>query len=189
MIVVTDFGDDFGLELGRDPPDPGRSEGLLAAQDEELADSSNCHVPLSPCRSDFNMRRSILLVSLLLAALMISASATTPRRMLLDACEDKCDQEYENNVRRCIAETKLGTPPEIKKEDQGMMTKAYVPPTDTSFQLAEQKCRELQQPDRDACKAKCKPANVDCGKVATECDDSFTKGTLLAAWCRQSKGC
>lgn len=137
------------------------------------------------------MRRSILLLSLLLGALAISASATIPRRMLLGACEDKCDKDYEDNVRRCIADTQLGTPPDIKKEDAGgMEAKAYVPPTDTSFQLAEKKCRELQQPELDTCKTKCKPADTpDCGKVSMECDDSFKKGTLLAAWCRQSKGC
>lgn len=127
------------------------------------------------------MKCSVVLLSLLLVALVSSASAASrPRRMLLDACEDKCQREYDANVRKCIADTKLGEPPVIK-------TFAYVPPKDTALQLAEQKCEELQAPQLEACKAKCKPA--DTGNDCKKCDERYGADTQQAKWCRVAKGC
>lgn len=55
------------------------------------------------------------------------------------------------------------------------------------FQLAEKECRRLQDPELTKCKAGCN--KKDCVAIGKKCDDSFDKGTMLAAWCRQKEGC
>jgi hypothetical protein len=131
-----------------------------------------------------------------------SAAANTPRRALLDAysdCLDKCTAEYNKNVEKCIAGTKLGEPPAIASVGAVFVEAAYVPPDKTAFQLTEKRCRELQDPEFTKCKYNCgkkecddceeeKPGK-DCGRVSKKCDEHFKEGTLLAAWCRTSNGC
>lgn len=74
-----------------------------------------------------------VLAALLVAVVLVAPSAAaSPRRALLNSCEDECTKTYEDNVKKCIAETKLGEPPALeKKQAVAMGALAYVPPKDT----------------------------------------------------------
>jgi hypothetical protein len=151
------------------------------------------------------MMKSLLVTASALLVLVLltttSAAANTPRRALLDAhsdCLDKCTNEYNKNVEKCIAETQLGEPPAIKSfgAASGNVSTAYVPPDKTAFELTKKRCRELQDPEFTKCKSNCeekkpeeKKSEKGCEEVSKQCDENFKKGTLLAAWCRTSKGC
>lgn len=130
-----------------------------------------------------------LLASLLLAVLLAAPRADA--RALLATCEEDCQVIYEKNVKKCISETQLGEPPAIQAQGTAKAAaKAaadYVPPKDTGFELAEKECRRLQDPELAKCKEGCN--KKDCVAIAKKCDDSFDKGTMLAAWCRQKEGC
>ena len=137
-----------------------------------------------------------VLSATLLAALLATAMASTPRRLLgnnklQDSCTDSCTATYNDNVQKCIADTDLGQPPVIGAASPGYGAmpppQAYVKPQQTAMQLAESKCRDLQAPELKKCTDACnKPATPSC---AQQCDDSFGAGKLLAAWCRKAQGC
>jgi hypothetical protein len=156
---------------------------------------------MKPATSLLVAASALLLLALLPAS---SAAAITPRRALLDAysdCQDKCRNEYNNNVQKCIAETKIGDPPAMHSAGvaSAEAAMAYIPPDKTAFQLTEKRCRELQDPEFTKCKYNCgkkecddcdkKKPEKDCGEVSKTCDEHFKEGTLLAAWCRTSNGC
>jgi hypothetical protein len=141
-------------------------------------------------------RPAALLLALLLTALVSdSTAASVPRRILLDAfsdCQEQCTEKYEDNVQKCISDTKMGEPPmTITKAAHAHPpppSMKYTPPKKTAFNLAEQQCRELQQEEYTKCKNACvkKP---DCDAVKQKCDKFFDQGSLLAAWCRAKEGC
>lgn len=118
---------------------------------------------------------------------LLTAPGSANARMLLGTCEDDCQSDYEKNVKKCIAETKLGEPPATKAAAGAMAALAYVPPKDTGFELAEKECRRLQEPELNKCKLGCN--KKDCVAIGKKCDDTFDKGTMLAAWCREKEGC
>lgn len=87
----------------------------------------------NPCRPMKSSTSTILAALLVAVVLATPTAAASSRRMLLGTCEDDCSKTYEDNVKKCIADTKLGEPPAIAKADVGKadMFVDYVPPTDT----------------------------------------------------------
>jgi len=139
------------------------------------------------------MKAATLLLSLLLVALVSSASAASlPRRMLLGECEDNCQRENEIAWLNCVEETKPANPTTWMGGD--------------AFALAEERCRQQNASALESCKAECKPITppvdtkppVDTeappdtssgNACAKKCDNTFGKGTQQAAWCHVPKGC
>jgi hypothetical protein len=73
-----------------------------------------------------------ILVALMVAVVLATpTAAASSRRMLLGTCEDDCSKTYEDNVKKCIADTKLGEPPAIAPAMGGMVAMEYKPPVDT----------------------------------------------------------
>jgi hypothetical protein len=147
---------------------------------------------------------AILAVVLVLACTVSTSAAPIPRRLLAtnthphqsqqDACMAQCQTEYQDNVQKCIADTNMGEPPVIAYSHSatgsalGAPAQEYVRPTQTAFQMAELKCRDLQMPELQKCQVGCVPPSA-VESCAEKCDKSFGVGTMLAAWCRQKSGC
>lgn len=157
----------------------------------------------------WKMKQPSAILAVMLVVLACTAStnaAPTPRRLLAistiqqqtqqDVCMAQCQTDYQDNVQKCIADTNMGEPPAIAYTTSAPVAQAgsamsapaqeYVRPTQTAFQMAESKCRDLQMPQLQMCQASCVPPVESC---AEKCDKSFGMGTMLAAWCRQKSGC
>lgn len=146
----------------------------------------------------WTMKQPSAIPAVMLVVLACTAStnaAPTPRRLLAistiqqqtqqDVCMAQCQTDYQDNVQKCIADTNMGEPPAIAYTTSAP-AQEYVRPTQTAFQMAESKCRDLQMPQLQMCQASCVPPVESC---AEKCDKSFGMGTMLAAWCRQKSGC
>lgn len=63
------------------------------------------------------------------------------------------------------------------------------------FELVEEDCRRLQDPELATCKEGCNKDKKDCSDpvvysaVVKKCKESFKEGSMLEAWCRNEFGC